>query len=71
VFKSVTGVNYIDYVTGLRLDKARELLKDPRLKIGAVAHMVGFQTPGYFGYLFRKHFDRTPSEYRAAVRQAR
>ena len=65
VFKSVTGVNYIDYLTALRLEKARQLLEQDRLKIGAVARLVGFQTPGYFGYLFKKHFDLTPSQYKA------
>ncbi len=67
VFKQVEGVNYIDYLTGLRMRKARELLADARLKISAVARKVGFQTPGYFGYLFKKHYGRTPSAYRASL----
>ncbi|MBN1836973.1 MAG: response regulator [Spirochaetales bacterium] len=65
LFKSVLGVNYIDYLTGLRMDKARQLLEGTELKVGAVARLVGFQTPGYFGYLFKKHFGLTPTEYRA------
>jgi len=65
LFKSVLGVNYIDYLTGLRMEKARQLLEETELKIGAVAQMVGFHAPGYFGYLFKKHFDLTPSEYRS------
>ena len=67
VFKSVVGVNYIDYLTALRMEKAKQLLKDTRLKIGAVARMVGFQAPGYFGYLFKKHFGLPPSEYKACL----
>jgi two-component system response regulator YesN len=65
VFKSVEGVNYIDYLTQLRMEKARELLREAQLKISAVAQKVGFQTPGYFGYLFKKHYGLTPSEFRA------
>jgi two-component system response regulator YesN len=65
LFKSVTQVNYIDYLTGLRMEKARELLERSRIKIAAVARMVGFQSPGYFGYLFKKHFGATPSRFRS------
>jgi len=64
VFKNAEGVNYIDYLTGLRMRKARELLGDATLKIGAVARKVGFQSPGYFGYLFKKHYGCTPTAFR-------
>jgi AraC-like DNA-binding protein len=67
VFKSVVGVNYIDYLTSLRMEKAKQLLRDTKLKIGAIARQVGFQAPGYFGYLFKKNFDLTPSEFKARL----
>jgi len=65
LFKSVTQVNYIDYLTGLRMEKARQLLEGTQIKIGAVAQRVGFQGPGYFGYLFKKQFGVTPSQFKA------
>ena len=47
------------------MEKARELLEGSDMKISAVARRVGFQSPGYFGYLFKKHFGVTPSQFKA------
>lgn len=62
-FKQVTGKNFIDYLTGLRLDKAKELLRESSLKINDVAVQVGYQH-SYFNRLFKKLEGMTPSRYR-------
>ncbi|WP_235533311.1 helix-turn-helix domain-containing protein [Paenibacillus sp. Leaf72] len=62
-FKQVTGKNFIDYLTGLRMDKAKELLRESVLKINDVAERVGYQH-SYFNRIFKKLEGMTPSRYR-------
>jgi two-component system response regulator YesN len=69
IFKESVGTTYIDYITGYRLERAKELLKTTDAKISSIAKRVGYQHPAYFNYLFKKHFQVTPSEYRIGVGQ--
>jgi YesN/AraC family two-component response regulator len=62
-FKQVTGKNFIDYLTELRMGKAKELLADTELKINDVAVQVGYQH-SYFNRIFKKQEGITPSQYR-------
>lgn len=62
-FKQVVGVNFIDYLTELRMDQARELLRTTDMRVNEVAEQVGYQ-PSYFNRLFKKHEGETPSRYR-------
>jgi AraC-like DNA-binding protein len=62
-FKQVTGKNFIDYLTGLRMDKAKELLRESGMKINDVAEQVGYQH-SYFNRIFKKLEGMTPSRYR-------
>jgi two-component system response regulator YesN len=66
-FKNVEGTTYIDYVTKYRLDRAKQLLKNKNAKISSIGKKVGYQHPAYFNYLFKKHFQVTPSEFRMTV----
>ncbi|XEC96310.1 AraC family transcriptional regulator [Paenibacillus tarimensis] len=63
LFKQITGVNFIDYVTELRIAKAKELLSGSDMKINDVAEEVGYQQR-YFNRIFKKQVGITPSEYR-------
>ncbi|WP_206109304.1 AraC family transcriptional regulator [Paenibacillus sp. HB172176] len=65
LFKSVTGVNFIDYLTELRIGNAKELLLTTNLRINDVAEQVGYQQR-YFNRIFKKLVGTTPSEYREA-----
>lgn len=62
-FKQVTGFTFIDYVTKVRLDKAKELLSATNMKIYDVAEAVGYQVK-YFNKLFKKIEGITAGEYR-------
>lgn len=62
-FKQVTGKNFIDYLTELRMDKAKELLRESVLKINDVASQVGYQH-SYFNRIFKKLEGMTPTRYR-------
>ena len=64
LFKKSFGVNFVDYLTELRIHAARELLTDPFLSAAEVANMVGYESPNYFARVFMKNTGLTPTEYR-------
>lgn len=64
IFKNYVGQNFSDYLVNLRMDKAKQFLKDKQLKIIDVANLVGFSNSGYFSTVFKKHFGQTPIEFR-------
>lgn len=64
VFKKETGENYLEYVTGVKMELARELLKNPGLKTYEVALRLGFEDEGYFGKIFKKYTGMNPKSYR-------
>lgn len=64
LFKKETGQTISDFVKSLRMNKAKELLQDPTIRIYEVSERIGFQTPAYFTYQFKKYEGCTPQEYR-------
>jgi two-component system response regulator YesN len=64
VFKKVTGQNFVDYLIQLRLNRSKELLQDPTLKVYEVAEMSGFSDVKYFSKLFKKVMQISPTDYR-------
>lgn len=62
-FKKGTGLNFIDYLTQIRLNKSKELLMNSNTKINEIAEQVGYQTT-YFNRIFKKHEGVTPGQYR-------
>lgn len=65
LFKDTCGISYIEYLTRCRLEKAKQFLKDPKVKIGYVAKKIGYNNKAYFNFLFKKYFGITPTDYRA------
>lgn len=64
MFKKELGKNFVDYLNGLRIEKAKELLMDPKYKTYEVAEIVGIPDAHYFSRLFRKYEGISPTEYR-------
>ncbi len=64
LFKQVEGMNISDYLTLIRLDKAKDLLRHSSVKTYEIARMVGYQDDKYFSRLFKKRVGMTPSEFR-------
>lgn len=64
IFKENTGVTIHEYITKVRLEKAREMLSDPSLRIHDIALKVGYESASYFCSLFLKSQGVTPNEYR-------
>lgn len=67
MFKKDLGKSFVDYLNDIRIEKAKELLKDVKYKTYEVADLVGISDPHYFSKLFKKHSGMTPSEYRETI----
>jgi len=68
LFKRLFGMNFVVYLTGLRIEEAKRLLKTEKLGIREVAVRTGFRDGAYFSSTFRRVTGQTPSEYQEAVR---
>jgi two-component system response regulator YesN len=64
VFKKETGKNFLDYVTELRMNKAKQLLCSGEMSVNDVAEAVGYQDLKYFSRLFKKNAGISPSDYK-------
>ena len=64
LFKEATGENFIEYLTNLRIEKAKELLGKAELSMKEICAMCGYSDPNYFSRTFKKNVGLTPTEYR-------
>ena len=64
VFKAKTGKTMNQYLTDYRIEKAKHLLEDPRIRISEISSQVGYLDGNYFGKTFKKVTGLSPSEYR-------
>lgn len=64
VYKKVMNQSLRQYIIAMRLNAAREMLKDPAVRIQTIAEKVGMNTASYFTHFFKKYMDMTPQEYR-------
>ena len=69
LFKKKTGTNFIDYLTLLRVEKAKEYLTQTSRKIYHISEMIGYENPRYFAKLFKEETGCTPQEYRSRHQQ--
>lgn len=64
IFKEETGKNFIEYVTEIRMEKAKELLQSSTLSMKEICGEVGYADPNYFSRTFKKNVGLTPTEYK-------
>jgi AraC-like DNA-binding protein len=67
MFKKVTGINFTDYLSRVRIEKSKNLLLNPNLRVSEIAFEVGFQSLTHFNRVFKKVLGQTPTEYRAQL----
>jgi signal transduction histidine kinase/DNA-binding response OmpR family regulator len=65
--QALLQMNVNDYITEIRINKAKALLRDTNKSIADVAYETGFNSPAYFTTLFRQKQNQTPSEFRKGV----
>ncbi len=64
LFKEEIGQNYTDYLTELRIEQARQMLRNPRYSIKEICVESGYANPNYFSRIFKRTTGMTPTEYR-------
>ena len=64
MFKKATGLNFTDYLSRVRVEKARNLLLNPNLRISEIAFAAGFQSLSHFNRVFRRIAGESPTRYR-------
>jgi AraC-like DNA-binding protein len=67
LFKSSTGIGFTDYVNRIRVEKSKNLLLNPNLRVSEIAFEVGFQSLTHFNRKFKKILFQSPTKYRAQL----
>ncbi|MBS6396788.1 MAG: helix-turn-helix domain-containing protein [Clostridiales bacterium] len=67
LFKEETGSNFVEYMTGLRIEHAKKLLKNEEYSMKEICAEVGYGDPNYFSRIFKKNTGVTPTEYRGGT----
>ena len=63
-FKEVTGLNFTDYVSRVRVEKARQLLSNPNHRVSEIAYQTGFQSLSHFNRCFKRITGESPTANR-------
>ena len=63
-FKLKTNEKFVNVLKRIRLEKAKQLLKDKNVKISHIPQQIGFKSYSYFTRVFQNSFGITPSDYR-------
>lgn len=64
LFKAATGLTFAEYLTRYRIRRALDLLRDPAVRIGEVADLVGYRDQRHFSILFRRLVGLSPTQFR-------
>lgn len=64
--KTITGSGAKEYITKLRLEKAKSLIENSNLTIAEISEKTGFASQSYFSTAFKNYTGMTPSQYKAA-----
>jgi AraC-like DNA-binding protein/ligand-binding sensor protein len=64
LFKKATGLNFTDYLSRIRIERAKNLLLNPNLRVSEIAFEVGFQSLTHFNRVFKNTVGQAPTRYR-------
>lgn len=64
LFKKGTGMGFNEYVTGIRMNMAKQMLEETSMPIGEVSNICGYSNPKYFSVVFKNTFGISPAQYR-------
>lgn len=68
MFKKATGLNFTEYLSRVRVEKAKNLLLNPNLRVSEIAFEVGFQSLTHFNRVFRRIVGESPTDFRSHLR---
>ncbi len=64
LFKKSVGINFAEYVSRVRVERAKQLLLNPNLHVSEIAYEVGFQSLPHFNRMFKRILGQSPTAYR-------
>jgi AraC-like DNA-binding protein/ligand-binding sensor protein len=67
MFKKVTGIHFTDYLSRIRIEKSKNLLLNPNLRVSEIAFEVGFQSLTHFNRVFKRILGQSPTAYRTQL----
>jgi AraC-like DNA-binding protein len=67
MFKKITGINFTDFLSRVRIEHAKNLLLNQNLRVSEIAFEVGFQSLTHFNRVFKRIIGQSPSEYRSRL----
>jgi len=67
LFRKVTGLTFTEYLSRTRVEKAKNLLLNPNLRVSEIAYEVGFQSLTHFNRVFKNIVGQSPTEYRTQL----
>ena len=67
LFKKFVGISFTDYVSRVRIEKSKNLLLNPNLRVSEIAYEIGFQSLTHFNRVFKRVIGQSPTEYRAQL----
>jgi len=70
-FKEEVGVGVSDYLNGIRIEKAKQLIQGKSYMVYEVAEMTGFTSSQYFSKIFKQYTGKTPNEYKRSMKQVK
>lgn len=69
IFSQETGITFVEFLTQVRMEKARELLLCTNMRVSDIGYEVGYRDSHYFSYLFKKTQGISPKDYRTRTGQ--
>ncbi len=70
LFKKATRLNFTHFLSRVRIEKAKNLLLNPNLRVSEIAYEVGFQSLTHFNRVFKKIIGQSPTQYRERLTSA-
>jgi AraC-like DNA-binding protein len=68
MFKAETGISFVDYISLVKMARAKLLFLEGRWKVFEISSMLGFSETGYFCKIFKKTQGITPNQYKAKLK---
>lgn len=69
-FKEETDATPTDFIRKIKLEEAAKLLVEGKQTIAEIAYSIGFSDPAYFSRIFKKHFNKTPTNFQENAQKA-
>ncbi len=70
MFRKHTGINFTDYVSRVRIERAKNLLLNPNIRVSEIAYEVGFQSLTHFNRVFKRIVGQSPTRFRCLLPRA-